>query len=206
MVDAVDAVYAHLLAKGLVRRIVFGNDQKTAGVLIDTVDDARADGPANAGQLSRAMVEQRIDQRAVRVAGSRVNDHSLGLIDDKQVVVLIDDIQRDILGLGLDGLRVGQLHSVDCTGYDLFFLVDRRGVFRHTALLNEILQRTAGQCRALRGQPGIQAAGIVGRGGKFKLLHHRPPFALRAFPSCRSPAARPASAGRRPRRRRYPQS
>ena len=117
------------------------------------------------------MVEQRIDQRAVRVAGSRVNDHSLGLIDDKQVVVLIDDIQRDILGPGLDGLRVGQLHSVDCAGHDLFFLVDRRGVFRHTALLNEILQRTAGQRRALPGQPGVQAAGGIRPSGEFNFSH-----------------------------------
>ena len=128
------------------------------------------------------MVEQRIDQRAVRVAGGRVNDHTLGLIDDKQVVVLIDDIQRDILGPGLDGLRVRQVDGVDFAGRHLILFVDGRAAAGHKPLLDQILQRTAGQRRALPGQPGVQASAVAGGCGKLKPLHLRPPLALRSYP------------------------
>ena len=46
--------------------IVFGNDEKAARVLVNAVDDARTDGPADARQLPRAVVKQRVDERAVR--------------------------------------------------------------------------------------------------------------------------------------------
>jgi len=44
----VDAVYAHLGAERLMGGIVFGYDEKAARVLVNAVDDARADGPADA--------------------------------------------------------------------------------------------------------------------------------------------------------------
>ena len=46
--------------------------------------------------------EQRVDQRvAVVMAGRRVDDEPGRLVDDEQVVVLVDDRQRDV-GLGLE--------------------------------------------------------------------------------------------------------
>ena len=60
--------------------IVFGNDEKAARVLVNAVDDARADGPADARQLPRAVVKQRVDERAVRVAGAGCTTMPLGLL------------------------------------------------------------------------------------------------------------------------------
>ena len=186
--------------------VIFGHHQQAAGVLVNTVHNAGADGAANAGQLPRTVVEQRIDQRAVRVAGCRVDNHPLRLVDHQKVVILIDNIQRDVLGYGLDGLRVEQVNGIDSTGKDLFLFVDRRAVPRHKALLHQPLQRTAGQCRALPCQPGIQAACVTGRSRKLKPFHRPPPSAVSAHPFWWSPEAAPASAGQRPHRRRYPQN
>ncbi len=57
------------------------------------------------------MGDQRVDQRAGLVAGGRMHHEARGLVDDDDVVVLIDDIERDILagGLGRDRFR-----HVDC--------------------------------------------------------------------------------------------
>ena len=57
------------------------------------------------------MGDQRVDQRAGLVAGGGMHHQALGLVDDDDVVVLVDDIERDILarGLGGDGFR-----HVDC--------------------------------------------------------------------------------------------
>jgi hypothetical protein len=45
-----------------------------------------------------AVREKGIDQRAAFRARRRVNDHSLGLVENKQVVIFINDVERDRLG------------------------------------------------------------------------------------------------------------
>ena len=99
MIDAVDAVHAELRAERLVRGIVFSHDQQSAGVLINTVDDTGPDRPADTRKLPGAMIEQCVDKCAVRVAGCGMHHHALGLVDDDQVGILVDDIERDILRL-----------------------------------------------------------------------------------------------------------
>ena len=47
------------------------------------------------------MRDQRVDQRAGPVAGGRMHHEALRLVDHDQVVVLVDDIERDVLGLRL---------------------------------------------------------------------------------------------------------
>ena len=59
------------------------------------------------------MGQQGVDQGAVGIAGRRMNDHALGLVDHEQVAVLIDDVQRDILGPGLIGNGRRHLHEQD---------------------------------------------------------------------------------------------
>ena len=171
MVDPVDAMHTELGAERLVRGIVFGHDQQTAGVLIDTVDDAGADGPADAGKLPGAVVQQRVDQRAVRVAGGRMHHHALGFVDDDQIVILVDDIQRDVLGLGLDGLRFRQVDTVGSAGDNFVFFVDTAAAAGHSALLHQVLQGAAGKLDALPCQPGVQAAGGIRPSDKFNFFH-----------------------------------
>ena len=156
--------------------VVFGDDEQAAGVLVDAVDDAGADGPADAGKRGAAVVEQRIDQRAVRVAGGRMHDHPLGFVDDEQVFVLIDDVERDILRLRFDRLRVGQRQRDGVAGGDLVFFVGRRAVAQHLPLFNQRLQRAAGKLPRLRGQPAVQPLARIGRGGReLKRLHGAAP-------------------------------
>ena len=76
------------------------------------------------------MGDQRVDQRAGLVAGGGMHHEPVGLVDDDDVVVLIDDIERDILAPGLGGDR---LRHVDCdriAGSDMISGVADRGVFR----------------------------------------------------------------------------
>jgi hypothetical protein len=50
-------------------------------------------------KLPRAMMEQRIDQGAVEIARCRMDDQPGGLVDHDQMLVLEDDVERDILRL-----------------------------------------------------------------------------------------------------------
>ena len=88
---AVAAMGGELLGQALVCRVVLGDDQEAAGVLVEPVDDARPPHPADARQAVAAMGDQGIDQRSRLVAGTGVDDQACRLVDDDQVLVFIDN-------------------------------------------------------------------------------------------------------------------
>ena len=55
------------------------------------------------GELSLAVKEQGVDQRPLLVARAGVHHHVFGFVDHQQVLVLVDDIQRDLLRLRQGG-------------------------------------------------------------------------------------------------------
>ena len=91
------------------RPIVFGNDEQSRGILIDAVHDAGTKLPVDAAQMVEAK-QKRIDERSLVIAASGVYRHALWLVDDRDVLVLIDDIERDVLGAGSDGPGIGDLN------------------------------------------------------------------------------------------------
>ena len=58
---------------------------------------------ADAGEAVAAMGEQRVDQRPVGIAGRRMDDEPRRLVDHDDVLVLVDDVERHRLRLGLVG-------------------------------------------------------------------------------------------------------
>ena len=85
-----DLAVVELAGELLVRRVVLGDDHQSRRAAIEPVHDARPLLAADAAQIVD-MVEQRVDQRAARVAGRRVHDHAGRLVDDDEVGVLIED-------------------------------------------------------------------------------------------------------------------
>ena len=57
------------------------------------------------------MMKQRVDQCAVGMASSGVDDQACGFVDDDQMRVFKDDIQRNILRLRLVGPRRGNIEA-----------------------------------------------------------------------------------------------
>ena len=80
-------------------------------VLVQPMDDAGPRLAADADQLVAAMGDQGIDQRAVGIAGGGMHHQSGRLVDDDQVLVLVDHVQRNILALrhGAARLRHGDV-------------------------------------------------------------------------------------------------
>ena len=83
---------------------------------------------ADAGQALAAMGDQRIDQRAGFVAGGGVNHQTARLLDDDDVVVLMDDIERDVLRFRLGGNGRRHANSDRIAGSDMISGVEDRGV------------------------------------------------------------------------------
>ena len=61
------------------------------------MNDAGALHAADAGQAFAAMADQRIDQRPRRVSRRRMHDEPGRLVDDEEMGVLEDHVERDVL-------------------------------------------------------------------------------------------------------------
>ena len=79
-----------------VRLIGLGHHHQPAGVLVEAVHDAGPLDAADAGQAVAAMRDQRVDQRALGVAGGGMHDQAGRLVDHDERVVLVNNIERDI--------------------------------------------------------------------------------------------------------------
>ena len=99
------------------RLLRLGHDQNAGGVLVDTVQQQWLDLFAILIFLSLKMIGEGIDERAVVVTESRVHHHAGRLVDDDEVIVLVHDVERDVLGDNLEiAGRTGQQDGNDIVG------------------------------------------------------------------------------------------
>ncbi len=63
------------------------------------MDNAGPGFASNARQRIAAMSQQGVDQSAFLVARRRMHYHALRLVYDNDILIFIDDIQRNLLGL-----------------------------------------------------------------------------------------------------------
>ena len=91
--------FGELAGERLVRLIILGHHQATAGILIQAMHNSRPKDAANPTEPTGAMVEQGVDQRVILMAGRWMNHQSRRLVDYQQTVVFKQNIQRDGLWL-----------------------------------------------------------------------------------------------------------
>ena len=117
--------------------VVLGDEHHAARVLVEAMDDAGAELAADAAQVVHVK-EQRVDERLVGVAGGGMDDQAGGLVDHDDVVVLVEDREREVLRL--DGRRSGG-GDVDLdrlAGFDALRRLSRRGCRRRGRGLRSI--------------------------------------------------------------------
>ena len=93
-VNLLNTAFRKLLRQSAMRFVVFGNDQTTARVFIETVDDARPLFAANSGK-GMTMMKQRVDQCVLRMTGARMHNQPGRFVQDEQVVVLKKNFKSD---------------------------------------------------------------------------------------------------------------
>ena len=106
-----------LLPQVAVGDVVAGDEDQPAGLLVEAMHDAGARLAADLRKLGEA-VQQRVNQRAaiaivVGRARAGVHHHAGRLIDDGEVVVFVDDVERNIFGHGAQRRRRGVAHDGD---------------------------------------------------------------------------------------------
>lgn len=96
-IGALDGMVGELPRQPFVRHVRLGHDQQARGILVDTMDDPGPRHAADAGKLPLAMVQQRVNQRAVQIACGRVDNQPRRLVDHDQVGVFVDHHQGNVL-------------------------------------------------------------------------------------------------------------
>ena len=135
--------------------------------------DARPQLAADAAQVVD-VVEQRVHQRAVGVAGGRVHDHAGGLVDDHDVGVLVDDVQGKRLRLRGGGRRRGDVDDHLLLRLDRQACLDLLGLDAadlDLAVLDQALDLRARLLRQQRGEGGVEAGAGVLRGDGERQRH-----------------------------------
>ena len=110
-----------LLGKIAVCSVVFTYQKSTCGILVNAVDDSWPHNTVNAGQVPLAMVHNGIYQSSAGMSVGGMNNHSLWLIYYQYVLILIQNVQRDIFrkNIRLGQIRQGCLYQIPC----LYFIV-----------------------------------------------------------------------------------
>ena len=103
------------------------------------------------------MVQQRVDQSPVAVAGRRMDHQSGRLVDHQQMLVLEDDRQRDILRLVMGWRGIGHRQREAFVAFDLGRRVAKcLAVAGQSAGLGQDLQPFPRQGRDCRGKCPVQ--------------------------------------------------
>ena len=101
---------------------------QTRGVFIQTVNNT---GTRYVGNR-RIIMKECVKYRTVRIARARVNNKVARLVDDQNVVIFVDDIQRDILRLEADFLFDFSIDGDSFpTKHFLFWFVPDLAVYQH---------------------------------------------------------------------------
>ena len=111
------------------------------------------------GEFLAEVEEQRVDEGAAVVverAGAGVHHHARSLVDDREVVVLVDDVEREVFGFGAKGGGLGIAFDVDLLAAAK--LVARLGdgaVDGDLAVVDEQLHAAAADVREGFGEIGV---------------------------------------------------
>jgi hypothetical protein len=84
-----------------VRSVILGYDKAPARFFVETMNNSRALFTADSRQR-RAVVEERVDQSVFAMTRTRMNYKARGLIDNNEIVVFEENLERNSLWQGLD--------------------------------------------------------------------------------------------------------
>src|SRR5262245_61491838 len=133
-----------------------GNDEDAARVLVETMHDAwarhaadaRARHAADAREARPAMGDERIDQSAVDIAGTRMHDEAGRFVDYDDGIVLVDHIERNFLSLRMGAHRRRNPDLEAIPRFDrVFHVLYGRAAGRHVTLPDQSLEARAAQLR-----------------------------------------------------------
>ena len=135
--------------------LVLDDDQQAGRVAVEAVDDAR---PIFAGEgRQRVVVKLKcIHQRPSPVAAGGVGDHVGRLVDDRQKLVFVDDLERDVFGLGRGVGQIGKPDADHVARADAVRGLDHASVHQDGVGVDDLLDHAPGVVGEPAGEVGVE--------------------------------------------------
>jgi hypothetical protein len=97
-----------------------------------------------------------------------VNGHASGLVNDDEVVVFVEDVERDGFSFSFERCAWFRLNGDALAATEFLARLGRLSIDLNEAGIDEFLDASAGKFRSVCGDKAIEArAGVGGRGKKF---------------------------------------
>ncbi len=169
-VDLLHFALAECFAKSRVGAVVFGDENHAGSFLVQAVDDAGTQWIS--GLRKRlAAPEERVDERAGDYTGAGMHGHAGGFVDGDDVVVFVENLERNRFGFGADGRALDDFES------DFFAAVKMERAFLGGVAIDldeaghdQFLDASSAELGALGGDEAVETrAGIGGGGEKFAM-------------------------------------
>ena len=143
------------------RRVVLRDDHHAARVFVEPVDDAGTKLAANSAEIAHVK-QQRVDQRAVGVAGGGMDHHSGRFVDDHKIAVFKKNRERNLLRLGGGGGGSGDVDGGVLPLRDAYRR-PRRGppVEYDPSFFDETGQKVSAMLRHSRGKGAVEPGTFV---------------------------------------------
>ena len=129
--------------------------------IVATMHDPGSFDAAYPGQVSLAVVKEGIDEGAIRVACGRMDDQTHRLVDDQEVFVFMEDIERNVLCDKGRWLGVRNLDGDGVTGCDGGPRSRPAPIQKDVAILEKSLDAGAGELREFPGEEQIEPFPVV---------------------------------------------
>ena len=126
--------------------------------LVEAVDDAGVE-VVDIGRAAEDVVHDAVGERAGLVAAAGVDDDAGGLVEDKQVVVFVEDVERYRLGLDDAVGHFGQAEADDVTEFERVTGLARAVVDEDVALADHALEEGARDVVEAAAEVRVEARG-----------------------------------------------
>ena len=160
-IAAIRSMCRNLCGKTLMSAVVFGNDKQSAGVFVDAMNNAGTMLAVNAGKAFTAVKHKRIHKRAGPVSDCRMHDHAARFIHHNDILILIDDIERNIFGCKVNLTQLRHNDSKNLSASELVILFDRFSISIYRLLREQILYSRTCQAVYMLGQPAVNTLACV---------------------------------------------
>src|SRR6476620_17151 len=131
------------------------DDDQPGRIAVEPVHDA---GPLRPGHADvRRVMKQRVDKRAGAMPRGRVDNHAGRLVDRDDVLVFIDDVQRNLLGQQLILFDRRDRDLDDLARRDLECTAANLAIDQHVAIVDQTLEPGSAHVRDVRGDEFVEA-------------------------------------------------
>ncbi len=156
-VGATQSAVAQLRGQHAMGDIVARGDDESRSALVEPVHDPRPHLASGRRPLPPES-EQRVHQGARTVAGRRVDHHPGGLVDDHEVGVRVNDLQRNLLRRGRrSGAAIGRLVLDLVARRDPVRGSRRLAIQAYRTVADQAGRRRSAHLRCVIGQESIQS-------------------------------------------------